>query len=313
MLHDESNTIDNINIPDDLIEISSLLKLNRKKVRTNMLKLLNNSFDEDCEDSKKELLEIMRYTVFLGGKYYRSFLISILGEAFDVNKQKITFTSSIIELLHSYILMQNAMPDIENEDYRNNYLTCHKKFGNTKTIIATNALISLIIENITNNPLFNNDEKCKIISIITKHNGKDGVSCGQIMKYILKKKDTHTNDEETRIRKLKFDALFNAGFECLSAFKTISETQSRAIKNYINNFCNLTAIYSSISTGQQNINELIERSKLCCEQATKSVSRIKNNKNLINFIKYIKYDIDKLINSKTISKPVLVNSDLAQA
>ena len=312
MLHGENDTIDNINIPDDLIEISSLLKLNRKKVRANMLKLLNNSFDEDCEDSKKELLEVMRYSVFLGGKYYRSFFISILGEAFDINKQKIIFTSSIIELLHCYILMQNAMPDVENEDYRNNHPTCHKKFGNTKTIISANALISLIIENITNSQLFNNDEKCKIISIITKHNGKDGVSCGQIMKYILKKKDNHTNDEETRIRKLKFDALFNAGFECLSTFKTISETQSRAIKNYINNFCNLTDIYRDIHAGKQNINELFERSKLCCKQAIKSVSKIKNNKNLINFIKYIQHDIDKLINSKTISKPVLVNSDLAQ-
>ena len=73
MIHGESDTIDNINIPDDLIEISSLLKLNRKKVRTNMIRLLNNSFDEDCEDSKKELLEVMRYTVFLNLIHFNHF------------------------------------------------------------------------------------------------------------------------------------------------------------------------------------------------------------------------------------------------
>ena len=65
MLHGKSDTIDNINIPDDLIEISSLLKLNKKKVRTNMTRLLNNSFDEDCEDSKKELLEVCDIQCFL--------------------------------------------------------------------------------------------------------------------------------------------------------------------------------------------------------------------------------------------------------
>ena len=312
MFYDFNEDIDNIYVPDEFAEITSLLRLHRREVQTKILKLLD--FNEDCEESKKQLMEIIRYAISFGGRHYRSFFVRILGESFEINKPRILFIGAIIEMLHSYILMQNEMPDIENNDYRCDKMTCHRKFGNAKTMIASNALITLIMDLLANNKSvkIDGDTRCKLVSIVTKYSGKDGVSGGQMMNIILKRKQNHSQDEETRIRKLKINSLFNAGAECIEILAGTSVAQNLAIKSYINNICNLINIYDEfIKNKEGNLNELLKRAKLFTLQGSASVAKLPNNKNFISFIRYNKYCIEKLLNCGNSSGPVIVQSDIA--
>ncbi len=298
---------------EDIIEIADLLKINRIEMHKKMLKLLRQSFDSDCEKSKQKLMEIIEYAVSSKGKYYRSFFVNILGESLGINRARTSFIGAIIEMLHNCILMQSATPYIENNDYRYEQESCHKKFGTDKTIIASNALITLIIEIITSSESvkFSNDIRCELIKIIAKYNGKDGVSSGQMMKLMLKKKRKRSQDEDTRIKKLRINSLFNAGAECLELLSKTTDEQNLAIKNYINNFCNLMNIYEEIEKKDyKSYNELLKRASLLTSQGCTSILKIPNNRKLILFIKYNYFCLKKFVDYNNSTRPVIVDSDI---
>lgn len=315
MYYDLDDNIDNQNIPDEFIEITSLLKVHKKNVRKKMLKLLHQNFNEDCEDSKKQLMDIMEYAIFSGGKHYRSFFVELLGKMFDINLAKSLFVGSIIEMMHNYIIMQTAMPELENDDYRHNRESCHKKFGSAQTIVASNTLYSLIMEIITSNGSvkLNNDIRCQIVKIIAKYSGKDGIGGGQMMKLLFKKKQLE-NDEKTRIRKLKINSLFLAGAECIEIIANVNEKQKQSLKTYISNLCNLMNTYEEIykTEDEGTINELLNKSKMFCEQGKKSISKIENSNLLVSFLQYNNYCIEKLANEKKQSRPLAVQSDIKE-
>ena len=316
MFINSTNNIDNVNIPDEFIEITSLLKLHKKNMRKQVLGILHQNFNNDCEESKRQLMDIMEYSLSSNEDYYRSFFVRILGESLELNKPKTTFIGAIIEMLHSYVIMQNAMPDFENDDFQFNHQTCHKKFGNAETIIALNALINFIMETITSTNLIkiNDSDRCNLVKIISKYSGKDGISSGQMMKIILKKKQKkNSQDENTRIKKLKINSLFNAGAECVQLLTNTSSKQNISIKNYINNLCNLINIYNEITTNCccENNSALIERIKLLTSQGCDSVLMFQNNSKLVSFIKYNGYRIKKTIDNNTSSRPIIaVNSKI---
>ena len=304
-----NDNIDNIDIPDEFIEIASLLKLNKKQVKKQMVRIINDDYEEEQDESGKKITEIINYAVFLGGKYYRSFFINILGEALCVKKTIISFIATILELLHCQALMQNALPYMENEDYRYSNATCHKRFGNSETIIASNILISMIIEMIIENKEINYEVKCKIIAIITKHIGKNGINGGQMIKLMMKKKDNISHDEEIRMKKLKLNSLFIAGAECLELLAKTTEAQNKNIAIYILNFCNLMNMYKQIMKDKNHVQENLERIKLICDQGIKGIRKIKDSEKLVAFIRYYKYCIEKTTNEKQLNKPIIVSSD----
>ncbi len=310
----EHNEYNNIDVPKEYVEIARQIKLNRILMQKRMLKLLYQNFNENCEKSKQELMEIMEYVISSEGKYYRSFFVNILGEALGVNKARTFFTGSIIEMLHSYILMQSAIPDIENNDYRYNQESCHRKFGVDKTIIASSALITLIMEMITSSDSvkISSNTRCELIKIIAKYSGKDGISGGQMMRILLKKKNKCTQDEVNRIKKLKINSLFSAGAECIELLADTTDEQNIAIKNYINNFCNLINLYEELDEKCKNSKELLKRAKLLMSQGCASISKIPNNEKLVSFIKYNNFCLEKLIEYSNSNKPIVVESDIAR-
>ena len=310
MFFNKDGNIDNINIPDEFIEISSLLKLHNKEIKKKMLKLLHKNFNQDDEESQKKIMEILEYSVFLETDYRRSFFINIVGNALEIKKSYIDFICCIIELLNIYTIVQNAMPNISNDDYINNKETCHKKFGTSQTTIAMTALFNLINSIITDSDIItiSDKDRCKLIKIISKYNGKDGVNGGQMMQVLFKKHCSQ--DEKNRIKKLNFNSLFLAGNECLAILGNISSTKTNAIKTYINNLCNIMNSYDDIKNDSNNGNEILQRVNLLTQQSIQNVSKINNNNKLIAFAKYCNYCIEKQIENNKLSKPFVITSDV---
>ena len=310
MYYDRDDNIDNINVPDKFVEITTLLRLHQKNIRKKIVKMIYKSFDEDCEDSKKQIMDIIEYAIFSGGKHYRSFFVELLGRMFNLNLAKTLFVGAIIEMVHHYIIMQNAMPEFENNDYRHNRESCHKKFGNAQTIIASNALYSLIMEIITDDKSvnFSNEIRCQLVKIIAKASGKDGVIGGQMMKLISKTQKTR-QDEEVRINKLKMHSLFQAGAECIMLISGVSDKQGKYVKEYINNLCNLISIYDNVYLDNEDSNLLMARAKLLCNQGVKNAKKIENSDLLIDFIEYNYYCINQLYEKQKNNKPIVVSND----
>ena len=296
--YDKTGEIDNINIPDEFIEITGLMRLRKKKMKGNLAKIVHKEY----EDANEELAEIMEYALMSGRNYYHSFFAEILGETCGISEGKRRFLGAIFEMMYNYFEMQNNIPDIEDVEIRNNKMTCQKKYGISKTIIASNAILSLIYQLLSSNGeiKFSPKIRCELIAILTKYLGKDGLTGGQMLKIISKNKKLY-EDEQARMHRLKLSSIYLACADSISLLSECNEKQKNSIKSYVNNFCNLLEIYNKIKTqtnDETKIEGLLKRMEIVKKQSIKSAKNIgENNKKLIDFINYNCYTIERVAKS----------------
>lgn len=100
-------------------------------------------FDEHLppvKDRPCRLHEAMRYSMFAGGKRLRPGLAKAAFDMFGGKGDKIWLATSALEMLHTFSLIHDDLPCIDNDDYRRGKLTSHKKFGESTAVMAGDAL-----------------------------------------------------------------------------------------------------------------------------------------------------------------------------
>jgi len=95
----------------------------------------------------------MRYSVFAGGKRIRPILCLEAARIFDPNVASAHYPACAIEFIHTYSLIHDDLPALDNDDLRRGKPTCHKKFGEATAILAGDALLTLAFETIAATPV----------------------------------------------------------------------------------------------------------------------------------------------------------------
>ena len=95
---------------------------------------------------EKRVVEAMRYSAISTGKALRPFLTMTIGEMLGVNKQTAIRIGAAIELLHTYSLIHDDLPAMDNDDYRRGRPTSHKVFGEDMAILAGDGLLHHAME-----------------------------------------------------------------------------------------------------------------------------------------------------------------------
>jgi geranylgeranyl diphosphate synthase type II len=90
--------------------------------------------------------QAMRYSVFAGGKRVRPLLCLAAAEAAGRDAARALTAACALELVHTYSLIHDDLPALDNDDYRRGRLTCHKKFGEAMAILAGDALLTIAFE-----------------------------------------------------------------------------------------------------------------------------------------------------------------------
>ncbi len=90
--------------------------------------------------------EAIRYSLFAGGKRIRPFLAIAAAHAVHSNPQGIEDAASALEMIHTYSLIHDDLPDMDNDDFRRGRPTCHKVYGNAIAILAGDALCTLAFQ-----------------------------------------------------------------------------------------------------------------------------------------------------------------------
>lgn len=106
-------------------------------------------FDEHLppvSDRPCRLHEAMRYSMFAGGKRLRPALVKATFDMFGGKGDKVWLATSALEMLHTFSLIHDDLPCIDNDDYRRGKLTNHKKFGEATAVMAGDALCVLAFE-----------------------------------------------------------------------------------------------------------------------------------------------------------------------
>ena len=89
--------------------------------------------------------EAMRYSVFAGGKRLRPILVIAGAEAVGGTMERVLPTACALELIHTYSLIHDDLPAMDDDDYRRGRLTNHKVFGEAIAILAGDALLTLAV------------------------------------------------------------------------------------------------------------------------------------------------------------------------
>ena len=89
----------------------------------------------------------MRYSLFAGGKRVRPILCMEAARAIADAPQGVETAACALEFIHTYSLIHDDLPALDNDDYRRGKLTCHKVFGDAMAILAGDALLTLAFQN----------------------------------------------------------------------------------------------------------------------------------------------------------------------
>ena len=97
--------------------------------------------------------QAMRYSVFAGGKRIRPILCIETARVFTPDIAAALHPACAIEMIHTYSLIHDDLPALDNDDLRRGKPTCHKKFGEAAAILAGDALLTLAFETISATPI----------------------------------------------------------------------------------------------------------------------------------------------------------------
>ena len=178
------------------------LKKNAKKIDKFLLKFLTNQ--------EKSLLSApMKYGVISGGKKIRSTIIFDTGKMLKVEEKKLLSVCSAVECIHSYSLIHDDLPCMDNDLMRRGKPSTHKKFGEATAVLAGNSLLTLAFEIISDkrNPL-SPKKKNEIINLLSHCSGHSGIAGGQELdlKFENKRKRFH---QIINMQRKKTGRLFN--------------------------------------------------------------------------------------------------------
>jgi geranylgeranyl diphosphate synthase, type II len=98
------------------------------------------------EEYPPSIHQAMRHSVFAGGKRLRPILCLEAGRLFGGNEEALLGLGSALELIHTYSLIHDDLPALDNDDLRRGRPTCHRAFGESTAILAGDALLTLAFE-----------------------------------------------------------------------------------------------------------------------------------------------------------------------
>jgi geranylgeranyl diphosphate synthase type II len=157
------------------VDIENYLKTWKKKVDSKLDEYLPRE-----EDYPSLLHKAMRYSVLAGGKRIRAILMITTYSLSGGNKFDLIMpVSAAIEFIHSYSLIHDDLPAMDDDDYRRGILSSHKKFGEDIAILAGDALFSHAFYVIAHSKL-SADLKERTLKVLTEAIGNKGIIGGQI-------------------------------------------------------------------------------------------------------------------------------------
>lgn len=132
------------------------------------------------QKQNNDLYDAMAYGLFAGGKKIRSYLTVSAFDLFDLKEQDALVVAAAIECVHSYSLIHDDLPSMDNDDLRRGKESTHKKFGESTAILAGNSLLTIAFEILTSNHLqVEKSIKSDLVFALSSCSGHLGIAGGQ--------------------------------------------------------------------------------------------------------------------------------------
>ncbi|MCA8885180.1 MAG: polyprenyl synthetase family protein, partial [Hyphomonadaceae bacterium] len=182
--------------------------------------------------SEASLLSAMRYAALGGGKRLRPFFTLEAGRIFDADESFLLRTACAIELVHTYSLVHDDLPAMDDDDLRRGRPTLHREYDEATAILAGDALLTLAFE-LLGEPATHSDPqmRCKLIVGLARASGAQGMVAGQAAD--MAGADIGSDlIAVTRMNRLKTGALINFSVDAGAMIGCASEAERTALQRY---------------------------------------------------------------------------------
>jgi farnesyl diphosphate synthase len=213
-----------------------LLPLEQPPEETRVIALMphNDNFRpaEPTKGGERKVIEAMRYSALSGGKRLRPFLTVTSACLFGVSREASLMAASAIEFIHTYSLIHDDLPAIDDDDLRRGQPACHIKFGEATAILAGDALLTFAFQ-VLSDPRVHSDPmvRCDLIQTLATASGYRGMVGGQMLDIDSEHKDL-TIEEIIRLQRLKTGELFAVSCEVGAILGKAPRAMRNSLRHY---------------------------------------------------------------------------------
>lgn len=167
--------------------VNSVLVMNIKEYLNEMRLLVDSSLDRYIPSQNTyppDIYNSMRYSLLAGGKRLRPILVMASAETVGGKRDDVLPFACAIEMIHTYTLIHDDLPAIDNDDFRRGKPTNHKKFGEAVAILAGDALLTMafqMMSDVRSMPKINPSAILRAINEVARAVGASGTIGGQVV------------------------------------------------------------------------------------------------------------------------------------
>ncbi|WP_188873663.1 polyprenyl synthetase family protein [Iodidimonas muriae] len=184
----------------------------------------------DGGDAK--VVEAMRYALFAGGKRLRPFLVRATADLFGVSRTSSLRAGAALECIHTYSLVHDDLPAMDDDDLRRGKPTVHKAFDEATAILAGDALLTFAFEILADESTHTDPRvRATLVSLIARASGHHGMVGGQMLDLDAEDK-TLGEKEIIRLQQMKTGALIVSSVEAGAVLGKASPHARHALVAY---------------------------------------------------------------------------------
>ena len=209
------------------LELDSLLAASRALVEVELNRLLPPS-----GAAPEKVHQAIRWSVFAGGKRFRPALLLAVGQAFGASVEQLIATACAFEMIHTYSLIHDDLPAMDDDDLRRGRPTCHIRFDEATAILAGDALQTLAFQTIAEDERLDAPTRIALVSELARAAATpEGMVAGQALDMEAEARQVNGTQLQ-EIHRLKTGALIVGAARCGAIIAHVSEAELSAITNY---------------------------------------------------------------------------------
>ena len=200
------------------------------------IKRINAAIESILKTSERpdRLLEAMTYSLMAGGKRFRSVLCVAAAEAVGGDLEDVLPAACALEMVHTYSLIHDDLPAMDDDAMRRGQPTCHKAFDEATAILAGDALLTLAFQTLSSVEAGTDQQAAKwlrVIQLISHAAGYCGMIQGQMLDMDSEGSQL-TLDELKFMHRLKTGALIEVSLRCGAERVSVNSSQIQMLESY---------------------------------------------------------------------------------
>jgi geranylgeranyl diphosphate synthase type II len=175
----------------------------------------------------------MRWSLFAPAKRFRPLLVFAVGEAFGAASDTLVRTACAFELIHTYSLIHDDLPAMDDDDLRRGRPTCHVKFGEATAILAGDALQALAFQTIAEDETLDAHLRVSLVALLARASGTPaGMVAGQAHDLSAEARSDVAGEELELIHRRKTGALIAAAARAGARIAGANDSEAEALTRY---------------------------------------------------------------------------------